>query len=173
MSNKDFQSPHALSGNYIFNINGNRKLSFGVQSTNVADIILGITTFSTHKKDLYLPSNKLETETLVCQFICSEDMYEWFYIYKWLLKNKNNSSSINSNAYDFMFPCELVALDAHNQPAARFKYTDCFPFTIDALQYTTIDDSEVITFTSVLRYNDFIAIDKDGNEIDIDWNGEL
>lgn len=165
------QFNHGLTGNFLFSVGNEKRLTFAVQSTNIADAILGLTSVPSIYKDVFIPSNKLETETLICQFICDTHMTEWVQIYKWMLKCKNNPN--RGLSADYFKQCELTILDEQNQPSTRFIYQDTFPFTIDALQFTTINESEVLTFTAVFRYIDFKVVDRNGNEITYDWDGEL
>tara|TARA_B100000929_G_scaffold290599_1_gene284933 strand:+ start:77207 stop:77713 length:507 start_codon:yes stop_codon:yes gene_type:complete len=162
------QKNNARSNNYQFVVGDNQEVSFNVQSTNVADIMLGTTTLSSRNKDVYVPSNKMDKETVNIQVLCSEDLGEWIWFYKWILKCKN---SINFE--EKTRASEIMALDSGNAVTARFRYLDSFPTSLTGLQYTTIGNSEYLVFDVVLRYNDFSITDKDGNEIDELWNGEL
>lgn len=158
----------ARSTNYLFVIGEDRDLTYNVQSSNVCDLLLGSTSFATGAKDLFLPSNKLETETLTMQILVSEDHREWIYLYKWMLKLKNNPSM------EYSQPCELIALDANNSPSTKFVYHDCFPITVDAQQYSVLQTADTaLVFNTVFRFNKLVVISPDGESIDDSWDGDL
>lgn len=162
------QKNNAKSNNYQFIVGDNMDVSFNVQSTNVTDILLGTTVLSSRDKEVYIPSNKMDKETVNIQVLCSEDLHEWIWFYKWILKCKNSTE-----LEEKVRASEIMSLDSGNSVTARFRYMDSFPTSLTGLQYTTIGESEYLVFDVVLRYNDFIVTDKDGNEIDERWNGEL
>ena len=154
----------ARIGNYLFTIGDKPNLQFSVTGSNVADITLNTTYFPTGDKDIYLPSNKIETDPLVITFLISEDYSEWLEIYKWILNVKNSASM---NRYEELFQtCELTALDSQNQPTVRFQYSDCFPITLEGIQYVTDDENNrIASTTSTLRYNRMKVVTPSGEVI--------
>lgn len=160
---------YARSINYLFSLAENRDISFAVQSTNITDITTGETPFPTGPKDLYLPSNKVETTPATIRVLVSEDYSEWLFFYKWLLKIKNSSMADE----DLRKGCELVTLNAQNEPTVKFSYLDAFPTSISGLEYSIQEEARVLTFDVTLRYNIFTVTDKDGNIYDDNWNGDL
>jgi len=157
----------ARSVNYLFTVSDNRDATYNVQSANVADINLGVTPFGSRYKDLFIPSNKIETENLIAQILISDDHREWLYFYKWMLKCKNNGPN------NYALPCELTALDSQNQESTRFIYLDCFPTNMEGIQYSSAGESTVLSTTVSFRFNQFKIVDVNGNEIDESWNGDL
>lgn len=159
----------ARSVNYLMTVGQNKDVAYSVQTTNVADLTFGQAAFGSGKKDLFLPTNKIETEPLNVQFLVSSDHREWIYFYKWMLKCKNNDSAHLNE----VMPCEVTALDANGERTTKFIYLDCFPLSLEGLQYTSIGQSVVLTSSVTLRYNQMKIIDVNGEEISDDWNGEL
>ena len=159
----------ARSVNYLMTIGDSRDVAYSVQSTNVADLTFSQTPFGQGKKDLFLPSNKLETEPLNIQLLVSSDHREFIYFYKWMLKCKNNDRAHLEQTK----ACEITALDANGNLSTKFIYLDCFPMQLEGLQYSSVGQSAVLTTGISLRYNQFKIIDVNGEEIADDWNGEL
>lgn len=148
--------------NYLFVFGDNRDVTYSVQSSNIADLTLGETLYGARPKDLFVPSNKIDTAPLIIQFLLSEDHREWLDCYKWMLQLKNAKQTI--------FPglartCELTSLDSQNQPSTKFIYKDCFITNISAIEYTSLADSTVLTFDATLRYNQFDVVTADGEII--------
>lgn len=159
----------ARSTNYLFTIGENRDVTFSAQNSNVTSVMLGQTPFPTGAKDLFIPSNKFEEEPLSIQFILSEDFREWEYIYKWMLKCKNNGNSHLEQTK----PCEVTPLTAQNRESVHFVYTDCWPFQMDEITYSVQGESVVLAFNVSFRYNRFMFTDRNGNVIDQEWNKDL
>lgn len=156
----------ARTTNYLFVFDKQRDNTFAVQSSSVADLDLGETPFGAQPKDLYVPSNKITSAPVVVQFLLSEDHREWIEMYKWMLAIKN---SLGSPYPDLVRTCELMALDSQNQPATKFLYFDCFPINISAIQYTSLGESDALTFDVTLRYNRFRVVTPSGEIIDEDY----
>lgn len=159
----------ARSNNFIAVIGEDRNISFGVQASNIANMMMGVTTFPTRTKDLYMPSNKIETETVNLQILVSYDYREWLYFFKWMLKVKNNTESWQ----DFTKTIEVMALDPQGKPCVTFTYKDAFPMTLDDVQFSVQGEAVTVAFNVVCRYNDFCVKDRNGQLIDYNWNGEL
>jgi len=152
----------ARNTNFLFVFDDNRENTYAVQNTSTPDISLGETLIGSQPKDLYLPSNKLETSPIVIQMLVSEDYREWIDMYKWMLQLKN---TIVNPYPDLVRTCELISLDSQHQPSTRFIYTDCFPINISSVQYSTQDEASVISFDITLRYNLFHIETNDGELI--------
>lgn len=153
----------ARTTNYIFIFDEDRDNTYAVQSSSVADLNLGETVFGSQPKDLYVPSNKIDSAPIVVQFLLSEDHREWIDMYKWMLTLKNAKASPYPG---LVRTCELTALDSQNRPSTRFTYFDCFPTNISSIQYTSQGEAMALTFDVTLRYNQFKVTTPSGEEID-------
>jgi len=161
------QSP-ARSTNFIFIVGDDRSATYSVQNAATPDVTLGETPFSARPKDLFIPSNKLETSPIIVQFLLDEDLSQWISMYKWILTLKNSNSAYLP---DLTKTCELTSLDEQNQPMHRFIYGDCFPTNISTVQYTVQGDSLALTFDVTFRYNSFKIITRDNETIGDDYTG--
>lgn len=161
------QSP-ARSSNYIFVFDSNRSNTYSVQNTQTPDLTLGETPFGSPAKDVFVPSNKLETSPIVIQFLLDEDLSQWIDMYKWMLSIKNSNRLQLPN---LVRSCELITLGDQNQPLHRMVYSDCFPTNISPIQYSSQGESIVLTCDVTLRYNTFKVITKDGEIIEDTYTG--
>lgn len=160
----------ARSGNFIFIVGENNDLTLSVVSSNVADITLNAAMYPTSDKDVYIPSNKIETDPLVLSFIVSEDFSEWIGIYKWILEAKN----YNGDYERIIKTCTLIALDSQNEQTVSWTYTDCWPMTLESMQFMLDNDNnQVLTTTSTLRYNKMKVKGVDGEEITEDYGKRI
>jgi len=161
------QSP-ARSTNYIFVVGENRDNTYAVQNAQTPDITLGETSFGSQPKDVFIPSNKIETSPIVLQILLSEDLSQWIDMYKWMLSIKNADRLQLPN---LVRSCELMTLDAQNQPLHRFVYSDCFPTNISSINYTTQGESIALSIDVTLRYNTFKVITQSGEIIEDTYTG--
>lgn len=161
------QSP-ARSTNYIFVFGEDRSVSYAVQSAPTPDITLGESMFGAQPKDIFLPSNKLDTAPIIVQFLLDEDLSQWIDMYKWMLEVKNSTKNAIPNLAK---TCEVTTLDNQNQPMHSFIYGDCFPTNISAIQYTSQGESMPLSFDMTLRYNEFKIRTKDGIILDDKYKG--
>lgn len=155
----------ARSTNFIFTVEGNSDLAYNIQSSSIAAIELGMTSFPTREKDLWIPSNKIETDPLQITFLISEDYREWIYLYKWILwcKNVDNPQQICAKSFS------LVSLNAQHQKGLTFTYSDGFPMSLDAIDYTTNGESKVLSCQVAFRYNRLTVQLPTGEFIDENW----
>lgn len=152
----------ARNTNFLFVFDDNRDNTYSVQNASTPDLTLGETSFGSQPKDLFIPSNKIETSPIIIQMIVSEDFREWIDMYKWMLKLKNSNSTTFP---DLVRTCELMTLDSQNNPSTRFIYIDCFPINISSVQYSSQDDANVISFDITLRYNQFKIVTPNNESI--------
>lgn len=156
----------AREGNYVFVIGDDRELSLSVQTSNVAGVNFGETIFATRYKEVVVPSNKVDMEPLVCDFLLSEDYSEWIEIYKWMMVCKNSNNPI----IDYTKNCTLITLDSHSREGTKFHYTDVYPSNLSGIQQTTnTDNSPVLTFNVTFAYNKFSIETSSGTIIDEDY----
>lgn len=152
----------ARNSNFLFAVSGERGFTLAVQNSNIANVDLGTTEFPNRYKDITIPSNKTVHDELNVQFLVSEDLSEWINIYKWILTLKNNDDS----HLEDVKPCQLTVLSGQKKPLVEFSYRDCWPYSLDGMQYTVIEDSMVITSNATFKFSDFIITTSDGERID-------
>lgn len=159
----------ARSDNFLFTVGGRDMIRYAAQSTNITEVMLSQANFPIPRKDLKIPSNKIEFSPLVVDLIISEDYSEWIEIYKWMLTCKNTP---HDKLMQYMETCELMAIDSQGKETAKFVYLDCWPTTLEGITLTVADnDSQIVTSTVTFNYNRFIVYDKDGNKITEDYMG--
>jgi hypothetical protein len=161
------QSP-ARSTNYIFVFDEDRSVSYAVQSAPTPDMTLGEAIYGAQPKDLFIPSNKIDSSPIIVQFLLDENLTQWLDMYKWMLQVKNSTKMYT---IEHAKTCELTALDNQNQPLYSFIYQDCFPINISSIEYTSQGESLPLSFDVTLRYNMFKIRSKDGTEIEESYKG--
>lgn len=162
------QKSPARSNSFVFVFSEDRDTTYAIQSAPTPDLTVGETMFGSQKKDVYVPSNKIETSPIIVQFLLGEDLEEYIKMYKWMLRIKNlNTSHVLGEAKT----CELISLDSQNQPMYRFIYEDCFPTNISAINYSSQGESIPLSFDVTLRYNLFSIRTKDNQIIDDSYTG--
>ena len=157
-------SAEARSTNFLLTVGTSKQLRFAVQSSNITEVILNFTAYPSTGKDLRIPSDKVELQPLIVDFIVSEDYSEWIEIFKWMMTCKNTPPQ---RYEEYTRTCELIALDSQNQPVVSFIYDDCWPTSLEGITLAINDtDSNVVTSTATLQYNKFKIRLKDGTIYD-------
>ena len=157
-------SAEARSTNFLLTVGTSKQLRFAVQSSNITEVILNFTAYPSTGKDLRIPSDKVELQPLIVDFIVSEDYSEWIEIFKWMMTCKNTQSQ---RYEEYTRTCELIALDSQNQPVVSFIYDDCWPTSLEGITLAINDtESNVVTSTTTLQYNKFKIRLKDGTIYD-------
>lgn len=137
----------ARSGSYTFIIDGRRDLSFKIQNAPISAVQFGGAPFPTRNVDVFLPSNKLNYDPMVLNFLVSEDLIEWIEVFKWMEELSRKSEQTYDTA-------ELTVLNSQNKPVARFIYTGVWPLTLGDLQYTVVGEDTVMSCNLSLQYDE-------------------
>ncbi len=153
----------ARSTNFLFTVGDERELTLSVQSSNVNDLTMGFAPFPTSRKDLKVPTNKVDNSPLTIDFVVSDDYNEWIEIYKWMLRCKNHNDSHLTQVK----PCSLITLDSQNRSSVEFIYGDAFPIELGSLQFAVnTEDSPVVVGTATFMFNTFKIVLPNGETID-------
>lgn len=151
MSEANLQLNPAKSTSFIFQITNRKDLSFRIQTASIGSVNLGVTPFATQTRDLLIPSNKLDYGPMSMRFLVSENLTEWFGVYKWMIEitktNDAHTSSVETG--------ELTILDSQNREIMRVIYSDVFPLTLGELTYSLIDEEETLVADLVLMFDKF------------------
>lgn len=146
------QSNPAKSTSFIFSITNRKDISFRIQNSSVGSVNLGVTPFATPSRDLTIPSNKLDFGPMSLRFLVSENLTEWFEIYKWMI----DITKANNAHIDLVETGELTILDSNNREVMRVIYTDVFPLTLGELTYSLVDDEVTLVADLVLIFDGMI-----------------
>lgn len=116
----------------------------GVTVKGVATRYSGDTLYvSSHSKDPYPPVN--------VKFIVDSGYNNYWTIYQWLnLLHDQKTGQYNSlkiekdgNFSDYQTDISLYGLDEYNNKVIEFKYTKCFPTSLDELQFSQKEVGEM------------------------------
>lgn len=141
----------AKSTQYIFTIGEDRDLTFKLQNASIGSVNLGSTMFPNRYLDFEIPNNKLEFGPMSLSILLSENLTEWFNIYKWMIRCAVNQSS----HIEEVLNGELTVLNAENQPVMRFKYKGIFPLTLSDVLYSIVDDEITQRLELTIKYESY------------------
>lgn len=159
--NKSFLS----NNKYEFVINRLPNVVFFLQSVNIPNIALGITTTQTPFVQIPKPSNTLTFEPLNVNYIVDENMESWFEIYNWMM-NLGNPESMNKLGTLTKVPgknnsitsdATLLIKTNSNNPNIKFTFYDIFPTDLNGVQLTSTEGQEFLTSTITFSYTYYIA----------------
>lgn len=151
MNQANLQLNPAKSTSFIFSITNRKDLSLRIQNSSVGSVNLGVTPFPGRIADLLVPSNKLDYGPMTLQFLVSEDLREWFEVYKWMMDiTKTNDAHLTKTEV-----AELTILDSNNRPVMRVVYAGAFPLTLGELMYSITDDEVSLVADLTLQFEKF------------------
>lgn len=144
----------AKSTSFIFTITNRKALSLRIQNATVGSVNLGATPFPTRSADILIPSNKIDFGPMNLQFLVSENLTEWFDIYKWMVDITKNVESHT----EFTEVGELTILDSQNREIMRVIYHGIFPLTLGELMYSVVDDEVSLVADLTVQFDKFDLI---------------
>lgn len=144
----------AKSTSFIFTITNRKALSLRIQNATVGSVNLGAAPFPTRIADILVPGNKIDFGPMNLRFLVSENLTEWFEIYKWMVEiTKTDDSHIESTEMG-----ELTILDSQNKEIMRVIYHGIFPLTLGELTYSVVDDEVSLVADLTVQFDKFDLI---------------
>lgn len=108
--------------------------------------------FSTPQRDLQMPADKLNYESLTVKMIVDENMLNYKEIFSWInsLVYENDD-----NLREKMEDLTLVVMSSHNNATQRIQFTNCYPISIGGMEF----DSAVTDITYITADVEFRFVD--------------
>ena len=154
-------------------------LTYFVQSVQVPEISLGVSTQATSVHDLKIPGETLEYSSLTVEFIVDEELKNWNAIYFWMVAmgypeghqlytqymeqnvNKSRASELSKGYSDG----SLMLLDSANSPKQVFTFVDMFPISLSGFQFNQSSTSaDVATAQATFEYS-YYTINKTMHDV--------
>lgn len=108
-------------------------------SVTMPGVTSGVTELSAQQRSIPQPGGSLNFDDLFVNFIVSENLSEWIFIFKWL-RDINYGSCTNANPYYSQI--ELIVLTNKFNPLLSFTFHNAFPFALGVVDFR--DDSPTI-----------------------------
>ena len=111
----------------------------------------------------YRHGEKLVYDSLTINIMIDEDFYTWEETYNWLkaitkpTDFKEYNSRINGSIYHDGF---LTLNTNANNPNLRIKFKDCHPTTLGGIQFSTMDNAEVVPTCDVTFRYDYFELER-------------
>ena len=148
------------------------KVEYFCTTANVPGISLGSTVQPTPLKDVPIPGDKLDYDTLNIQFLVDENLENYQEIHGWLrglgfpggheeFKNLLSGGSdrfptskkTTPNQGGIFSDATLNILTSKNNPVTEVRFSDCFPISLSSLQYNQqATDTDYLTATVTFNY---------------------
>ena len=151
MTTSNLQLNPAKSTSFVFSITHRKDISLRIQNSTVGSVNLGATPFPGRIADLLLPSNKLDFGPMNLRFVVSEDLREWFEIYKWMIAITKASDAHLSETET----AELTVLDSNNREVMRVIYSGIYPLTLGELTYSIADEEVSLVADLTVQFDKF------------------
>ena len=132
------------------------------QEVNLPGVTLGTVDRVTPFLDMYSPGTKLKYDDLDVTFIVDEELQAWKDMYNWFTgiadpdgwAGRDHPRELQKNKH--LSDCTLTVLSALNNPVLRIEFTNCFPLSMDGIQFDTKRDAnDIITCRATFRYQSY------------------
>ena len=132
------------------------------QEVNLPGVTLGTVDRVTPFLDMYSPGTKLKYDDLDVTFIVDEQLDSWKDMYNWFTgiadpdgwAGRDHPRELQKIKH--FSDCTLTILSALNNPVLRIQFHNCFPVSMDAIQFDTkLDASHIITCRTTFRYQSY------------------
>lgn len=101
----------------------------------------------------------IEFGTLSMDVLMDENMMSYRELYNWVERcvetEHKNPNSLNHDELQFYYDITVTVLTSHNNTNKTFKYVNCFPTSIGAINFTAQDQGEYITYPVTFRFDYF------------------
>lgn len=159
---------------FRFQIHNIPNVSFFCQAANLPQMSIGTPEFETPLSTLPFPGEKLRFGELVIRFLVQEDMANYKELYNWLVglgspeDHSQFTNFVEKQSYRFpnnarrakesgqFSDADLFVLDSNNNPNLRISFTDCFPISLEGLDFDiSAGDQNYFVGVAAFRYRLF------------------
>lgn len=131
----------------------NNPLELMCNSVTMPGISAGVTEMATPVRNIPQPGGSLAFDDLFVNFIVSEDLSEWLYVFNWI-KDNNYASCINAQPYTSQM--ELIILTNKFNPLMSFTFHDAFPYVLGVVDFREDSPSIETMISSVtFKFTDY------------------
>jgi len=132
------------------------------QEVNLPGVTLGTVERASPFLDMYSPGTKLKYDDLTMEFIIDEELQSWKDMYNWFtsmadpdgFEGRDHPRELQTNKH--FSDATLTVLSALNNPVLRINFTNCFPISLDGIQFDTKSDAnQIITCRATFRYQSY------------------
>jgi hypothetical protein len=132
------------------------------QEVNLPGVTLGTVDRVTPFLDMYSPGTKLKYDDLDITFMVDEELQSWKDMYNWFtsiadpdgFEGRDHPRELQQNKH--LSDCTLTILSALNNPVLRIQFHNCFPLTMDGINFDTkTDANHIITCRATFRYQSY------------------
>ena len=151
---------------YIFSIRKLPELTYFCQQVNLPSIGIGVAEFNNPLVQIPIPGENLEFDTLRVEFLVDSKMENFKAVYQWLkgIGFPESNADYNTFAEDtelvrsefdkMVSDATLVILDNNNNSAATVEFIDCFPISLESLQFVSnSDDVQFLVGSVMFKYS--------------------
>lgn len=94
----------------------------------------GVMEISSPARPIPQPGGSIMFDDLYINFIISEDLREWIYLFNWI-REINFGSTVAQ--YPYYSQAELIILSNKFNPLLSFTFHNCFPYVLGVVDYST------------------------------------
>mgnify|MGYP003345312141 CR=1 FL=1 len=144
-------------------------VQFFCQGVNIPGVSIGQAPLTFPSITAYTPGNQLAYNNFNVDFLVDETATTWQEIYNWfrsfaspdgtdernVLNNLASQKKFNTKK-PYLSDATLTILSALNNPIMRVEFTNCFPLTMNGIDFDTKQDANhIVTCTANFRYQSY------------------
>lgn len=146
----------ASNTNYKIEISDAPEFNYFIQSVSVPSIRVNEIEMSYRNEQVFFPSNKIQYDPLNITFIVSEDLKNYIFLQKWMIK-----AAKAAEKNEIFKDVTLHILNNNKLANIEFVFYDCFPTSITEINLESgVVDTSPLVCTVIFRYQYFEVIDK-------------
>ena len=113
----------------------------------------GVTELGAPMRPLPQPGGSVMFDDLYVNFVVSEDLREWIYIFKWI---REINAASKTGMLPYYSTVELIILTNKFNPLLSFTYHNCFPYILGVVDFNTDSvAAETLTSNASFKFSDY------------------
>lgn len=131
----------------------NNPLELNLVGVTMPGISAAITELPTPIRPVPQPGGSLTFDDLFVNFIVSEDLSEWIYLFNWI-REINYGSSVSANPY--YTEAELIILTNKFNPLLSFTFHGAFPYILGVVDFRDdVPTIDTMTSSATFKFHDY------------------
>jgi len=113
----------------------------------------GVSELGAPMRPLPQPGGSIMFDDLYVNFVISEDLREWVYIFEWI---REINAASKTGMLPYYSTVEMIILTNKFNPLLSFTFHNCFPYILGVIDFNT-DNAAIETLTSntSFKFTDF------------------
>lgn len=145
------QTNTSKSQSFVVTFTDRPTLSARSTTASIGSVLLGETPYPLPMTtSMLIPGNTLEFNPITLRILCTENMYEWVEVYKWMIACTTEVRLGNLEVFDRL---QVTVLNLQNVPIMNVIYKDVWPTALGDILYSLEDEETTLGFDATFRFS--------------------